>query len=775
MRISVGELVAFACRSGDLETGRIGFGRQEDPIKIHQKIQKSRPADYRAEVAVVYGAAIESGELEIGGRIDGVYTYPDRVIIEEIKTTFEELGSLEQEPNLSHWAQAQCYAFIYAEQNQLSSIEIQLTYYQCESKKILELRRSFSHTDLSVFFHECISSYSRWIALYLAYQEKRNASIQELRFPFAHFRAGQRALAAAVYRAIRDRTQQFIQAPTGIGKTMGVLFPAIKALGENGTGKIFYLTARTTGKESAEKALAGLRSQGLVLKSLTLTAKNKICFNPGCTCSAGQCSYAKGYYDRLSAALSEAFAIDVLDRRAIETIASEHQVCPFEFSLDLSLSVDCIICDYNYAFDPRVHLRRFFEMQSGNHVFLVDEVHNLIDRSREMFSASLDKKDIASLRKSVKDANRDLYAVLGGINRLLRQLQRECDAAGGSLCQSKPHEGLVEELRRFAFRSLRILSWKVLPPYADALQELFFKAAVFISVCDQYDGCYRTCYENKEDGLRCTLFCIDPSTRMAAALNRCVSAIFFSATITPISYFRTVLGCSKTCRELILGSPFPAAHLQVCVARVSTRYGDRASTKTVVACLCSALLTSRPGNYIFYFPSYEYLQMIYAEFVGTCPTIQTAVQKPDCTDAERNLFLGHFHKENPQGLAGFAVMGGVFGEGIDLIGDRLSGVAIVGPGLPGINQERELIRDYFDAKQGDGFKYAYQYPGINKVLQAAGRVIRTEADRGVVLLIDERFLNYSYCSLLPAVWQPLPVETVEKLSDVLLRFWHLMR
>ena len=777
LRIAVRSLVEYVFRSGDLGGDFLGANRAVEGIQAHRKIQHARPAEYRQEIPVSYQFPTEHFILEISGRIDGVYTYADRVIVEEIKTITGDLKVFVETENPLHWGQVKSYAYLYAVANNLTELDAQVTYYQLDSGEIREIRRHFLCAELAQFFQELVASYLAWAETLERWYLLRDASIQNLEFPFTAYRPGQRQMAAATYLTIKRGEQLLAQAPTGIGKTMAVLFAALKALAEGHTTKIFYLTAITTGNIAAAKALEVMRSQGLRIKSLVLTAKEKICFQPECNCTSEECEFARGYFDRINQAVQAAFEQDAFTREFIEALARKYRVCPFEYSLDLSLWADCIICDYNYAFDPRASLKRFFLEPRGEYTFLVDEAHNLVERAREMFSAEIDKQSLLELRRAVKQTIPELSKLLGKINAWLLKARKQCEEQDNPRAAKElPADGLPLLRECVAFAERWLVS-KMNATFRDELLEAYFEVSRFITVAEQvaeqYDERYATCFEKLGSDLHLKLFCIDPASRLEEALQRCKAAVFFSATLTPTDYFKAVLGCKESAASLILPSPFPRDHLCLLVVNsISTLYRRREHTAAAITQMLVATVTQRKGNYLLFFPSYQYLRAIYTAFAEQYPEIETIVQTSGMTEVEREAFLAKFTCENQATLVGFAVMGGIFGEGIDLVGDRLTGAIIVGVGLPGICLERDLIRDYFANARGTGFEYAYRYPGFNRVLQAAGRVIRSEQDRGVVVLIDERFATARYTSLFPVEWQPIRVNNPAQLRKLLNNFWN---
>ncbi len=772
LKIAVRDLVAHVLRTGDLSFEFLASARPVEAIRIHQQIQQSRPENYSAEVVVSHQLETELFSLTIGGRIDGLYHESGGVRIEEIKTTTRHLDYFENHEDSIHWGQVKTYAYIYARDHNLKAIDAQLTYFQVDSGEIRNFKKHFSLVELETFFQGLVAAYLQWAETVVRWELLRDESIHRLEFPFGMYRPGQRAMAVGVYRTIKNGDQQLVQAATGIGKTMAAIFPAIKALGEGLTTKIFYLTARTTGRLAAEAALDELRQERLRLKSLTITAKDKICFKPDSNCNPEECEFARGHFDRVNAALSDIFGQDGFTRMAVEQVARRHRVCPFEFSLELSLWADCIVCDYNYAFDPRVYLRRFFLEETGDYTFLIDEAHNLVDRSREMFSAEIHKQPVLDVRRAIRKALPGIYKSLGKINAWMVKARKKCEKSGPACHEKEAPEELFPLLRGFLRITERWLSQNIKTPFREELLGLFFSISGFLRVAEQYDASYVTCFEKINSDLKLKLFCIDPSIQLGNALNRCRAAVFFSATMIPMAYFRKILGCDAAAADSILPSPFPAQNLKIFVFdSISTLYRDRDNTKQQVSQAISSMVSQKIGNYLIFFPSYEYMMMVFESFQFDDPDGEIIVQTPGMSEREREEFLNRFGRRNQRSLLGFAVMGGIFGEGIDLVGERLSGAVVVGVGLPGISLEKELIKDYFADHHNAGFEYAYQYPGINRVLQAAGRVIRTESDRGVVLLIDRRYGTHRYRSLLPPEWKPVRVRSLSRFTQDLQKFW----
>jgi len=773
LQITVRALVENALRSGDLELVFFGSKRSVEGIQAHKRIQETRPEVYVREVPIHHEIETANFLLRISGRIDGVYKNPDRIIIDEIKTTFGNLKVLEEFENPLDWGQVKTYAYFYALEHGLDEIDTQITYYQLKTGEMRELRFSFSREELELFFRDLVARYLEWADKIATWVQTRDGSIQKVTFPFTAYRPGQRRMAVDVYTTIKKSDQLIAQAATGIGKTIAALFPSIKAMGEGLTSKIFYLTARTTGQTAAEKALDELRENGLKIKSITLTAKDKMCFNPASACTGDECEFAKGFYDRIDGALKGIFSQDAITRVAIEKAARKYRVCPFEFSLEISLWADCIICDYNYVFDPRVFLRRFFLEQDSEYTLLIDEAHNLVERSREMFSAEIRKQPFLDTRRPIRNQLPAIYTRMGRINAWLVKARKRCEEAGNLVSEAEQPDGLYPLLREFLKEAERWLSLNIKTDYREELLDLYFDVNGFMKIAEHYDKSYATYFEKIGNELRIKLFCINPSNHLERVLKRCRASVFFSATMSPVAYFKNILGCKESTSMLELPSPFPRENLCLLISnRTSTLYRQRDRTKSEVALAILTTVRQRKGNYLLFFPSYEYMMMVYTTFTAESPETKTLLQIPEMTEDERGKFLEKFGRENTESLVGFAVMGGIFGEGIDLVGDRLSGVVIVGVGLPGISPERDIIREYFANVNSRGFEYAYLYPGINRVFQAAGRLIRTETDRGVVLLIDRRFSTVQYRSLFPKEWHWVRVKDNRELGYNITRFWN---
>ena len=774
--VSVRSLVEFTLQEGDITPGSFQKpGRAQAGTQGHKRVQRSRPESYQSEVKIAFQVAGEEPPIEIRGRIDGLYATQKPVVIEEIKTTTLALDLVNEAHNSLHWAQAQCYAYIYAQQEDLSEVCIHLTYYHLDSQTEKTFERIFTLAELEVFFNTLITPYVAWFHKVRTRQMQRNQSIEALDFPYGDYRLGQRDMAVAVYRAIRDHDRLYAQAPTGVGKTIATLFPAIKALRQGLAERIFYLTAKTPGRMVAEETLGDMHKIGLQFKSVTLTAKEKICFQPVVNCDPEECVFARNYFGKVKAALDEIDQHDAFTRPVIEQIARAYKICPFEFSLDLALWMDCIICDYNYAFDPRVYLRRFFDFNTGSNIFLIDEAHNLPDRARSMYSAELDKQIVLALRRALKEHLPGLAKDLNRINKLLLEKRKACQAEElDALIEHELPEDLLKAVWNFIQKAEDWLSLNQPAEFRQELLDFYFACNNYLRTAEYFDTFYVSYFERRgKSDLRAKLFCLDPAPMLATPLERSQSTIFFSATLLPLDYFKTLLTGDADHPHHAFRSPFPPQNARLLIHnRIATKYKERAHSYLPIASVIETICNAQTGNYLVFFPSYAYMDAVLALVKERLPEEQLLIQHRGMTEGERESFLNQFSTDSSDTLVGFAVMGGIFGEGIDLVGERLIGAIVVGVGLPQMGLERDLIKAYFQDKTGNGFAYAYQYPGFNRVLQATGRVIRTETDRGSIVLIDERFSHARYRRLFPPHWEEVQVvQSESEIKNRLEQFW----
>lgn len=776
VRISVRALVEFVLRSGDIDNRRSGAAQKDAMAagtRIHKKIQKRMGGNYRAEVPLKYTALDEEEDIEllVEGRADGIFEEDGIVTIDEIKGVYMDLERL-AEPVAVHMAQAMCYGFFCCCDRDLDGVRIQLTYCNLETEEIRRFHEDRSREELEVWFRSVIHEYFKW-ARYLCHHElQRNQSINGLEFPFP-YREGQRDLAVAVYKTISRKKRLFIQAPTGIGKTLSTIFPAVQAMGAGKASKVFYLTAKTITRTVAEEAFRILRSRGLVFTAVTITAKEKLCPMEKAECNPDACPYARGHFDRVNEAVFDILHLEQeMDRETVLRYAEKYRVCPFEFCLDISSWTDGIICDYNYVFDPNVRLKRYFaDGASGDYLFLVDEAHNLVSRAREMYSASVYKEDFLEVKRIIKGKSPRLEWQLDRCNKLLLSMKRECGdwqlledvtgLAAGIMTAFSYMETFMEEFPEF--------------PGRETVLDFYFCLRDFLNVYEELDGHYRIYEENREDGsFLVRLFCVDPSRLLSRCMDQGASTILFSATLLPVRYYKTLLSGNQDDYAVYVNSPFPEENRLLMVAEdVSSRYTRRSPSEyRKVADYIRIVTQSWPGNYMVFFPSYQYMGEIEEILEEEPLEADLLVQGQGMGEAEKTEFLEEFEKERSHSLAAFCVMGGVFSEGIDLKEERLIGVIVVGTGLPMVCVEQEVLKGYFDETEEKGFDFSYQYPGMNKVLQAAGRVIRTPEDRGVILLLDDRFLRRDHLELFPREWEHFQVVNRGNAARCLEDFWN---
>lgn len=786
INVSVRELVSFSVPSN--ESRGSFLNKAMEGIEGHQlayellKKQIEEKGTYKKERSVSLTFQHEEYELKVSGRLDGLIEINGNTSVCEIKTTETSIDFLEKDDNPAYWAQSRCYAYMIAKELRLERISLLLVYYHRINKKIRSFEEELNFKELEKFFHSLVFPYINGIKKQHEWQLIRNQSALSLTFPFNEFRKGQRRMCASVYRAIQEENKQFIQAPTGIGKTIGALFPAIKAMGENYVDKLFYLTARNTTQAIALQAYETMALSGLRLKTLQITAKEKVCLSPGTPCTPEDCIYLSGYTEKSRNALPALFKeVDYFSKEFIESAARSYNLCPFELSLALSLKADLIVCDYNYAFDPRVYLKRFFQEKTDENICLmVDEAHNLPNRAREMYSAQLKRSQFRKIYRKIKNYLPDMAKALKNVRRAfleyIKQLPQLWDDSFFPWAWSvpEPPEPLVSPIEKFLYSAEIILEDRTPYPFKEELISFFFDLIHFVKTCDLYGDNYTTfiCREKGDVTLR--LFCIDPAPMLKKRMEAANSSILFSATLSPPSYFKEVLGCGDKTGYLILDSPFPRKNLYLFVeGSISTKYKHRGSTLSHLVKCIHDTTSIKNGNYLVFFPSFSYMLNAVEEYQIKYPYDKLLVQETNMNEYQRQVFLDNFSFSKESSLIAFAVMGGIFGEGIDLKGELLSGAIIVGVGLPQICPERDIIKQYYQRKNGRGFDFAYTYPGLNKVQQAAGRVIRSEQDRGFVILIDDRFTTPLYKGIMPVEWFPLKTSKEQKnLSLDLKNFWN---
>ena len=777
IRISVRNLVEFILREGDIDN-RTGGGQDPENMqmgsRIHRKIQRQMGSDYQAEVPLKTEIVCDGFILKIEGRADGLIHTKEQVMVDEIKGVLRELDRA-QEPAGIHLAQAKCYASMVAEHEGVDESGVQMTYCQMETEEVKRFQYSYQSNELKVWFDEVIRQYEKWAKFQIEWRKARNASIKGIEFPFP-YRKGQRELAVSVYRKIIKKKKLFIQAPTGGGKTISTVFPAVKAVGEELGEKIFYLTAKTITRTVAEQAFETLREQNLKFKVITLTAKEKICFCEETSCNPDDCPYAKGHFDRVNDAVYELLMQeDVMSREVLEAQARKHKVCPFEMALDVSTWVDGVICDYNYVFDPDARLRRFFaEGGAGGYLFLIDEAHNLVERGRQMYSAELCKEDFLAVKKLVKGEAPRFAKRLEACNKILLAMKKECE--NYKVLDNISHFGI--QLMNVLSETDRYLEECVDKEVRETVLDFYFQVRSFLNIYDGLDENYVIYTEYQENGrFVLKLFCVNPAANLQKCLDKGNSAVFFSATLLPIQYYKRLLSTEKDNYAVYIDSSFDTKkRLLMNGVDVSTRYTMRSREMYQrYATYIFRVVKAKMGNYLIFFPSYRFMEDVYQEFTQLLASdeeeMELVIQQKHMDEEERENFLRAFEMGREKSLIGFGVLGGIFSEGIDLTNEKLIGTLIIGTGLPQVCNEREILKSYFDQKGLYGFDYAYRYPGMNKVLQAAGRVIRTEDDRGVILLLDERFQKEKGKEIFPKEWADCERCRLDIVEEKIRLFW----
>ncbi len=777
VKISVRSLIEYIMRGGSIESVSLSSARAVDGTKAHQKFQKAQDESYESEVKLEHHCHVDGVDFYIQGRMDGLILVGDKVIIDEIKSTGLSLMTLKGD-NPLHWAQVKMYAYIYALQNEIPILTCRLTYVELGSFEARHFEEQLTFAQLETFYMDILKRYAKWAFTLQQFRIRSDETIAGLEFPFGGYRKGQKEMMSGVYKTIVEGQKLFARAPTGIGKTIATLFPAVKALGLGKTERIFYLTAKTIGKEVAAKTLGILADRGLEIKRIIITAKDKTCFMEETKCNKEDCPYADGHFDRVNTAIEELFMKENLySRDVIEKYAMKHKVCPYELSLDLALFSEVVICDYNYVFDPSAMLKRFFVEGSGSYTILIDEAHNLVDRGRSMYSAKLEKEQVLSLKRKVKNLDSYLHKYVTSLNQTMIRYRKECESYEKHRFETDdmPYD-IEDDLRAIIYRTEKIFKEHQDWPYMDELLEFFFLAYDYVKKTEYYSEKYITYYEKKGNNLIVNLYCIDPSDNIRQAVYDMKGVVFFSATLLPMSYYMDLLGGKKENYGMLLPSPFKQEKLGLIVDRsISTKYINREDSIQPIAEHIMTIAEEKPGNYLVFFPSYKYMEDVLDYITYTLHIeehFDLLYQQRGLSEEAKEAFVESFSQKRSRSLVAFSVLGGMFSEGIDLVGERLIGTIIVGVGLPMICYENDLIREHFNRFAHNGFDYAYVYPGMNKVLQAAGRVIRTMEDKGVVVLLDERFSQPHYKRLYPDEWSHHQVVyKKDELYNALEEFW----
>ena len=773
IKVSVRNLVEFVMRGGDIDNRRTGGSEHamQEGGRIHRKIQRKMGADYQAEVPMKH--VVESGayRIVVEGRADGVVRRGEEAVIDEIKGVHLDLSRLEK-PVPVHMAQACCYGYMYCHCHGLGQIGIQITYCNLETEEIRRFCQDKTFEELSRWFADLAAEYEKWAEYLYRHGQERARSLKTLAFPY-EYREGQKGLAVSVYRAVRQGRNLFIQAPTGTGKTLSTVYPALKAMGEGYGEKLFYLTARTITRSVAEECFDLLRRQQLSFTTVTITAKEKLCPMEKAECNPQACPYAKGHFDRVNDAIYEVIHKEKsITREKVLKYAKAHQVCPFEFCLDVSNWVDGVICDYNYVFDPKARLKRYFaDGVSGEYLFLVDEAHNLVPRAREMYSAVLAKEDFLAVKRMLKGRDRKVERGLERGNRILLELKRECESyrlwEDANLFVANLME-LFGEMERFLEEENEF-------PGRDMVLDFYFSVRHFLNMYENLDAHYRIYTELGPDGcFRLHLFSGDPARLVSDCLKKGAGSVFFSATLLPVLYYKKLLSGNEEDYAVYANSPFPAENRLLLIGSdVSSRYTrrNRREYGKVVEYI-RAVAKSHKGNYMVFFPSYRYMEAVEEELRKQDDgSFCWRMQESHMAEEDREGFLADFEVGRERSFIALCVLGGIFSEGIDLKEERLEGVVVVGTGLPMVCTKQEILQSFFDQRQENGYDFAYRYPGMNKVMQAAGRVIRTFQDRGIILLLDDRFLNPELQVLFPREWSGYIHVSRSTVSKWLERFW----
>ncbi len=772
LHISVRELVEFILRSGDIEESseiRDSLKSMQEGIKLHKWIQKGMPSDYHAEVPINHVMTYDEYELLIDGRADGIVYDKNEVpfMIDEIKGTNRDISKI-KEPAMVHVAQAMCYGFFCAYRNNLKGMDIQITYGNLDSREIKRFVDYYSYDDLEEFFLDIMDKYKPFSDYIYKWSITRKESIENMTFPF-EYRKGQKSIMGMVYNHIKDEELLFIQAPTGVGKTISTIYPSLKALNDFSLSKIFYVTAKTITKKVAKDTFFTLSEQGNRLKMLEITARDKICPLEDRQCDAVHCEYAKGHYDRINDALYSIITEeDLFNRDIIYKYSNENKVCPYRLSLELTRFSDEIVCDYNYVFDPNACIIQ--SITDKNNIFLVDEAHNLVDRARNMYSVVIVKEDFLAMKKLYGAYDKSLIKYFDKVNREMLSLRKMCD----DKLIINDHDRLDNAIYNLKNRIEMFFDKKIKMSRKNEALDFYFNINNYISTLDFVDDNYLVYADYDRSGcFRVHLYNMDPSLRLQDYLNNAVSTVFFSATLLPINYYKELL-CKKDNPTAIYAKTIfdSKKRLLMIADDVTSKYSERTSEMySKIADYIIKTSSVKKGNYISFFPSYIFMENVYNQLLNKKYNLDIIIQGNSMSEEDREGFMAEFEEERDRSLVAFCVLGGIFSEGIDLVNDKLIGAIIVGTGLAQTNYESNMLLEHFNKCNKDGFDYAYRYPGMNKVCQAAGRVIRTVDDRGVILLLDYRFLYSNNRNLFPREWSDYITTNINKVQSDLGDFW----
>ena len=747
--VAVRTLCEFTAKRGDLDLRFTPSPTALEGMEGHAVVTLRRAAGYESELTLS-GAY---GELTVRGRADGYDPALNR--LEEIKTYRGQLETMPENHRALHWAQALVYGHLLCQARALERLNVALVYFDIGSRKETVLTQSYEACALrSLFEHQC-ERFLGWAMRESEHREARNAALDRLRFPYGEFRSGQRELAVAVYRAARDAGALMAQAPTGIGKTLATIFPALKACGQGHVERVFFLTAKTPGRALALDAIDSLHrhADALPLRTLELVARDKACEHPDKSCHGESCPLARGFYDRLGDAREAALASHRLDRETVRQAALAHDVCPYYLAQELARWCDVVVGDYNYYYDSSALLYALARINQWPVAVLVDEAHNLLERARKMYTASIEQSAFKAAGKTAPDV----------LKEPLKRLQREWNALNRT--QTNAYQAYAEVPAR-VLSSAQNLIGAVTDHLADAplsiddsLLRVFFDAMHFVSLSEQF-GTHSvfdvrlSAKAAADRGKVSSALCVRnvvPAHFLAPRHALARATVLFSGTLAPEHFYRDMLGLPEEAAFMSVDGPFRPQQLHVHIAaHVSTRWRDRERSLIPIADLMARQYAEQPGNYLGFLSSFDYLQRVATLMQQRHPDVPIWTQAPGMDEAARDAFLARFRSAG-SGI-GLAVLGGAFSEGVDLVGEQLIGAFVATLGLPQVNEVNEEMRRTMDARFGSGYDYVYLYPGLQKVVQAAGRVIRTETDVGVLHLIDDRFRRAEVRRLLPTWW-----------------------
>ena len=749
---SVRGIVEYVLKGGSLDDRFVSRRRVLEGTIAHGKLQRDNEKvyqDYEKEVILKHEFLVNNISLIIEGRADGIIKENGKIIIEEIKSTYKDLSYINFDYNLLHWAQGKFYGYIYCVDNNIDEIDIRLSYFNINNDEVRSFDKTYNICELEQFVYSLVNKYLEIIVIKEEFNKIKNESIRLLSFPFSSYRKGQRELAVNCFNTIKQNGILFAQAPTGIGKTISTIFPALKSIGENRGEKIVYLTAKTITRTVAQEAYLKLYDKGLKFKVVTITAKEKMCLNNEVKCNLDDCIYAKDYFTKINNVIASLIKKDdkFFEDDIIE-YAKMYNICPFQLSLDLSEWCDGIICDYNYAFDPTVKLKRIFEERNEKNILLIDEAHNLVSRARNMYSCQIEKSKIVNVNKVIKGKVPRLYKISNAINKEMILIRRELEEINENITyHNEIYQNLIKLMKSFINEAESyLIKAKGTLGYEDVL-EFYYSARSFITVSELYSNKYTTILRKEKSEFIIKIFCINPSENLKQTLNGAYSSIIFSATLSSIKYYMDLIGGDEKSFRVRFDSPFNKKNLSTYLYNLDMRYFNREKNIDMLCKLINQFITEVKGNYMVFLPSFEYLGKVYEKYIDIYGNNGTIIQEENLSEEKKKEYLEQFSLKT--NIVGFTVVGGMFSEGIDLPGDKLIGAIIVGVGFPKVSIENNIIQDYFEK---NGFDYSYTYPGINKVLQSVGRVIRTENDKGRVLLIDNRYSSYKYKAMLPSEW-----------------------